>query len=302
MADRTEASIPVDLFNPGQVFACIGLVEAADVLAGDAEGVFDWSDPADVRFRVCARGAESPVEKVLAFFDVAKARAVALEGSPSIERWTASWGERPAVVLRSAGYPFPDPPSPATLVCVLEHDGQRIAIDHWGDQTARDNVKFWAGAGGYPGAGLARDALELVRGRALAAAADPFALAAPQSSSFRLDWRRDYVPIDAGFSLNKHEGMDTLGFPLVELLGAIGLTHARPTRPSWRDKLEYVYGISGRARRADAWWLPLPLLRASLAGGGALPFPNRQFRMFLSWPGQEGQARAITTVTEEASS
>lgn len=37
----TEASIPVDLLNPGQVFACIGFLEAADVLLGEAMGVFD---------------------------------------------------------------------------------------------------------------------------------------------------------------------------------------------------------------------------------------------------------------------
>jgi hypothetical protein len=33
-----EASIPVDLLNPGQVFACLGFMEAADILLGDAEG------------------------------------------------------------------------------------------------------------------------------------------------------------------------------------------------------------------------------------------------------------------------
>ena len=35
-----ESSIPVDLFNPGQVFACLGFLEAADVLCGHAEGRF----------------------------------------------------------------------------------------------------------------------------------------------------------------------------------------------------------------------------------------------------------------------
>ncbi len=33
-----EATIPVDLRNPGQVFACLGLMEAAEVLLGPAEG------------------------------------------------------------------------------------------------------------------------------------------------------------------------------------------------------------------------------------------------------------------------
>lgn len=51
-----ENSIPVDLFNPGQVFACLGFLEAAEVLLGDAEGGFDWSNEGNVRFRLRAKG------------------------------------------------------------------------------------------------------------------------------------------------------------------------------------------------------------------------------------------------------
>jgi CRISPR-associated protein Csb3 len=36
-----QSSIPVDIFNPGQVFACLGFLEAAEVLLGDAEGGVD---------------------------------------------------------------------------------------------------------------------------------------------------------------------------------------------------------------------------------------------------------------------
>lgn len=293
-----EAAIPVDLFNPGQVFACIGLVEAADVLLGAAEGVFDWSDPGTVMFRIRATGDLSPVLRVLEFLDQAEARAVAPAGSATLDAWVDSWGPKPMLLDRDRGYPFPDPASPATLVCQLNDGEHSIAIDHWGDATERDNVKFWAGAGGYPGTGLTRDALSLVRGRAAAAVNDPFALSAPQSSSFRLDWRRDYIPIHAGFSLNVHGDVDTLGYPLVELLGAIGLSHARPKRPVRRDKLAYEYAVVGRERAGDTGWLPLSLLRAAL-GVAALPFPTRRFRMLLDWPGKEGQARSITTVTEE---
>ena len=32
----SEAFIPVDLYNPGQVFACLGFMEAADILLGGA--------------------------------------------------------------------------------------------------------------------------------------------------------------------------------------------------------------------------------------------------------------------------
>ena len=63
-----ESSIPVDLFNPGQVFACLGFLEAADVLCGDAEGRFDWSDEAEGRF--CLQDGletQNPFEAVLEF-------------------------------------------------------------------------------------------------------------------------------------------------------------------------------------------------------------------------------------------
>lgn len=306
MADdtKTEAHVPVDLFNPGQVFACLGLLEAADVLCGAAEGYFDWADASDVRFRLRAKGAASPVERVLGFLDQAEARAEAVEGSPNIKVWNDEWGPSPTVVARSTGYPFPDPSSPATLVCALVAGGNRLTLEHWGDATCRDNVKFWAGSGGRPGVSLAIDALAVVQGRALNAAADPFALSAPQSSSFRLDWRRDYVPIDLGFSLNRHKStMVPKGFPLVELLAALGLSHARPRRPNARDKLVYEYAVIGTSISGASTWLPPALVRAALgqpnALGRALPWPMRHFRMRLDWPGQEGQARSITTVTEE---
>lgn len=293
-----EASIPVDLFNPGQVFASIGFAEAADILLGGAEGVFDWSNEGRVCFLVRAKGDVSPVRRVLEFLEQAQATAIAPAGSLSLEGWIDTWGEKPSAIDPGLGYPFPSPSSPATYVCRLSDGANAIDIDHWGDATERDNVKFWAGARGYPGSALARDALALVRGRAVAAARDPFSLSAPQSSSFRLDWRRDYIPIHAGFSLNAHEHIETLGFPVVELLAAIGLGNARPSRPRRRDKLAYEYSVVGRENAGDSTWLPLSLLRAGL-GGAPLQFPTRRFRMLLDWPGQEGQARAITSVTEE---
>lgn len=296
----SESSIPVDVFNPGQVFACLGFIEAAEILLGNAEGVFDWSDVLDVRFRIRARGDASPIAHVLEFLAGAEVYGEAPANSPNLDAWSDSWGTllpRP----RDAGYPFPDPASPATVVCVLRNGARSLAIDHWGDggdKTGRDNAKFWAGAAGYPGVALTRDALDLVRDRLAASTTNPFALGVPQSSSFRLDWRRDYIPIDAGFSLNVHAGrIESVGFPIVELLGAIGLTNARPRRADRRNKLDYRYGIVGRSSATDLW-LPASLLRAAL-GTTPLPFPTRWFRMLLGWPGKEGQARAITTVTEE---
>jgi CRISPR-associated protein Csx14 len=129
---------------------------------------------------------------------------------------------------------------------------------------------------------------------------DPFNAPARQSSSFRFDWRRDYVPLDIGFSLNVHSGdrFCTIGYPIVELLAAIGLTHARPARPKRSSKLEYRYSV---VSADDGTQLLDPIFHRAALGAVRLPFPQRFFQMNLGWPGKEGQARCITTVEELAS-
>jgi CRISPR-associated protein Csb3 len=289
-----EASIPVDLFNPGQVFACLGFLEAADVLLGDAEGGFDWTDEAEVKFRLRARGEESPIVAVLEFLSKANVSSSAPAHS---QQRTEKWDVPTVLLSNEAPFPFPEPASPATLPVTLKGDSDALLqIDHWGEampRTGRDSVKFWAGSGGYPGAALMADALNLVRSRIVDAAADPFSLSAPQSSSFRFDWRRDYIPMDVGFSPNDHGELTMLGFPLVEILATVGLSNARPER---MNKLAYRYGVIGVAVTEDLY--DPALLRASL-GAAVLPFQQRIFRMNLGWPGQENQARCITDVFEE---
>jgi len=290
------ASIPVDLLNPGQVFACIGFAEAAEILLGEAKAAFDWRKPRDVRFHLSTDGELDPFQATLAFLESADVHAIAPAGTTH----TVEKGWPPIRYLNEEEpFPFPDPDSPATLPAVLAGKGPdgkplHITIDYWGDET-RDSVKFWGGSRGYTGAALARDALNLVRGKMQAAQDDPFALSAIQSSSYRLDWRRDYIPIDAGFSLNQHTNVSPVGYPLVEVLGAIGLSFARPKRI---NALEYRYAVIG-AEEEPLYLCELNLLRAALCGT-KLPFSTRRFSMSLGWPAQEGQARCITTVTEEA--
>ena len=286
------ACIPVDLLNPGQVFACHGFLEATDTLLGGARGHFDWEQESDVRFVLDANTNCNPFETVLEFLSSATVYSVAPAGS---RHATEKWGVPTLLMHEDAPFLVPDPRSPATLPALLKDDsGRQIMLGHWGDMTLRDNVKFWAGAGGYPGAALTRDALDLVRQLPPTAFDDPFSFSAPQSSSFRFDWRRDYVPINIGFSPNEHNAMTMLGYPLVELLAAIGLENARPLR--LRSKLEYRYGVIGSS--GDTGLLSPAFLRAAL-GCAPLPFPRRSFRMRLDWPGQENQARCITDVFEE---
>jgi CRISPR-associated protein Csb3 len=287
-----QVHVPVDLLNPGQVFACLGFMEAAEILCGPCEGSFAYKGAeSSVDFVLRVDGVQDPVVQTLRFLCGADVQAVAPRDSElSTQKWDVETLRR-----NDAMFPCPNPETPAALPVLLKNEQLSILIEHWADGSARDSVKFWAGAGGYPGAALARDALNLVRGlgdNALAAAAtDPFNVSAPQSSSFRFDWRRDYIPLDAGFSPNEHGAIEMVGYPFVELLAAIGMQNARPERVEARNKLVYRYGVSSAM-------LPTVFARAVL-GGESLGFPFRLFRMRLGWPGQEGQARCIVDAQEE---
>jgi CRISPR-associated protein Csx14 len=298
-----EASIPVDLRNPGQVFACLGLMEMAEMLCGPAQGGYAWeSAMTSARFVLRVDGDVDPVWAAISFLTTAEVLSRNAPGDEmtGVVETTGKW-KVPTTPFDEDDpfvFPFEPPDSPAPLPVTLMGPAGAISITHWGDDPAligRDNVKFWAGSGGYPGAALARDALELVAGlggNALASAtADPFNVSAPQTSSFSFDWRRSYVPLDAGFSPNAHAGINMVGFPLVELLAAVGLENARPERPDRGNKLAYRYAVSN-AR------LPTILARAVL-GGQSFGFNLRRFRMQLNWPGQEGQARCIIDSREE---
>ncbi|ALK09859.1 type I-U CRISPR-associated protein Cas8c [Blastochloris viridis] len=295
----SEVSIPVDLFNPGQVFACLGLIEAADVLLGGAEGGFQWDTGERDVFVLSADGAGDPVEAVLAF--LAEAEAVAVvphDGGLATDKW----GVRSVPSDRDV-FPCPRPDTPSALPCRLVAGQRSIFVSHWVDRSSAgiDNVKFWAGMAGYPGPALVRDLLAQIRtwsaNQRAAAAADPFgnldpsSASAVQSSNLRFDYRAGTIPFDAGFSTNAHSDVAMIGFPLVDVLAAIGLEHARPHRI---DKLTYRYA---------AWsGLLVPPLARAVMGTADLGFRTRTFRIDLGWPGQENQARAIKLAREDTAS
>ena len=200
-------SIPVDLTNPGQVFACLGFLETANMLLGETIGGFDWYGTAEAYFHMAAPGSENPFVRVLRFLDeaiVTSLLAPKRSANSTEKKLEQTWEVKTRPYDDSDAFPYPDPGKPDTLpACLSDDAGHSVIIDHWGDRTHRDNVKFWAGSGGKPGTKLAEEALGLIRGRVANYAHDPFSLNAPQSSSFRFDWRRDYVSIDVGFSPNE---------------------------------------------------------------------------------------------------
>ena len=88
-----EHAIPVDLFNPGQVFACHGFLEATERLIGGAEGCFDWADERGgvATFRLRTPNSSNPTAEVLEFLASAEVKAIAPVASDNA---TTKWGVR----------------------------------------------------------------------------------------------------------------------------------------------------------------------------------------------------------------
>ncbi|MGY6217858.1 hypothetical protein ACW73L_22105 [Methylolobus aquaticus] len=130
------ASIPVELFNPGQVFACMGFLEAAEALCGVAEGCFVWKD--EPRFLLQAEGEQNPIEVILSFLAEAEAKAVAPAD------WQPAKGDRAS--LETIDFFPARTPNPMSLPIKLQGGGAELFVGHWSDGTdGREAFKLYAG-------------------------------------------------------------------------------------------------------------------------------------------------------------
>jgi CRISPR-associated protein Csb3 len=275
-----QASIPVDLHNPGQVFACMGFLETAHALFGPAEGGFDWTNEGEPRFALCSGCPINPIEAVLEFLAEAQLERLAPQG------YSDAWaGDGPLVV--STTFPAPRPDGRA-LPLRLKRNGQLLDVTHWCDGSSRNPLKLFAGQ--LRSAVIAsqmRDALRgLWKARRPELTTDPFGLTVSLGgSSFKMDARKSWTSIDAGYSPDdQRHGVQAS--PVVEMLAAIGLEHARPDE---FETYEVRYGV---------WQglLPPVLARAAL-GGARVGAPIRLFRFTLD---KAGQNKVVTFAEEEA--
>ncbi len=296
-----EASIPVDLLNPGQVFGCLGFLEAAEVLCGEADGRFDWTSSAKCVFRLRANGAESPIIRVLRFIMDAKSISI----SPSKLVCERDGGE---TQIRSGIHPrrlgnvecSKDIRGDALLPIELTSGTDTLRFDYWADlNSRRPQLRLWTATNGNSAAARFVKLHKAFRTAVVGfdeQSPDPFSMAAPVAANFRLELRRNWTSLGAGFSPDKHTDKKTKGltievatYPAVEILAALGLGNARPRRHS-SSLLIHHY---------SAWadWLPPELARAAIPG--ALPsFNARSFLMHLEKP-NDGGDHSIAFATEE---
>lgn len=323
MTTHTNASIPVDLKNPGQVLACMGFLEAAEVLLGGVEAHFDWSG-ARPTFVLRADGDKNPFLIVLDFLSKAKISELtpigyveggAADGDDSGEEDATpeepeddDESERddndPGEVQRRVVPAFPSAEGDRNALPIqLVGDGRRLTVSHWADGSSRDDFKLYSGnrsasriatqmLQGVRAKPKRNQSISEVRNRGLqqlwreqreAILQAPFDVVTPMGGSFNFDPRGGWTAINAGYSPNTQKD-GIAASPIVEILAAIGLEHARPDQ------------YASRKVRYAVWGHPLPpmLGRAALAGAD-LQLPMRRFEFELDTPGKN----KVTTFAQE---
>lgn len=315
-------SIPVDLRSPGQVLACMGFLEAAEVLLGGVEAHFDWSE-ARATFVLRADGDKNPFEAVLEF--LAKAKVVELtpigyvEGGAADADDDGEEGVTPSEPEDGGESDDHDPgeghgrvTTPAfpsgeghrnALPIRLEHEGRRLTVSHWADGSSRNDFKLYSGnrsanriatqmLQGVRAKPKKNQSIGELRNRGLqqlwqeqrdALLESPFDVVTPMGGSFNFDPRGAWTAIDAGYSPNTQKD-GIAASPVVEILAAIGLEHVRPDQYETR-KVRYA-----------VWGHPLPPMLARVVFSGAdLKVPTWRFQFELDLSGKN----KVTTFAQE---
>lgn len=287
-----ESKIPVDLFNPGQVFACLGFMELADVLLGDAEAGFDWSDARKTQFHLSTAGEQSPVKAALDYLESATLRALSPLGVdgpwPPNATESETFPSPLSELLKSdkKGY------SASNLPFVLENDAGKICVSSWLEGDARQALKLFAGqqvavqlmTNALAG-DVSKPGTQGVR-QFSPSEDDPFQIC-PVGGRFGYDSRGAWDAINVGSSLDE-QGAVLLISPVVESLSVIGLEFARP---DFLSTYEIRYAV---------WQGELPACLARAAFTQPDKFvPRSSYRYFRSHLGDDKQYKKCFPAQED---
>ena len=238
-----EASIPVNIYNPGQVLACLGFMEAANELCGDAWGRFDWHKGAKVNFHLKSSGTENPFAVALNFFVNAEIQEIDPVG-------TNSDGKR----IYPDAMPKSDKAYPIKLI---DQTGNIcVTLTHWADGSGRNKFKLYAGnRSAFKIAKQIQEKLiQLWNENQNSLIETPFDILTPMGGSFNFDPRGAWTSIDIGFSLNKHSTYYVESSPVVEIFSAWGLENSRLDEYQNRRVRYTTWGVD----------LPINLARAAI--------------------------------------
>ncbi len=246
----------VDAANPGQFFACCGLLELADRLWPGAEGWFN--ENASV-FHIACSGSLQTL--------LAASRSMRLDGKDATDDETDDEGDE--------GSDDEDAISPLLVISPIH-----LRLDWWADKS----LKPWAGSMNARRITVAMigainpDEVDPLNQSQVVY--DPLAPTGPSDKSnrtkkakkrepFYFDARRgaNSQGIDVGFIPDAFKKMTTFAYPAVELFCLIGLQRARPVPTGMPRTFHYF---------TWTWPCPCTILPSAVAGS----VPDRNARGF----------------------
>ena len=240
---HTSIRFNVDITNPGQFFACCGLLELADRLWPGAEG---WFSEHDEPVLISAPGALDELVDAIAKAELTLTR----------------------------------PSDPFSSALVIGAPFRPLSVDWWEtDVTGARDLKVWAGT--MESFGIA-EAMQHAMADARFRSTDLFdigmVVTTPQDPKkkkepYYFDARRsaNAHSRDVGFSPNDL-GLTSTAHPAVELLCLIGLQVARPEPTKESRVYDYF-----------TWHVPLLPNLLMAASSGALKLPGAQRYRFENW-------------------
>jgi CRISPR-associated protein Csx14 len=235
--------VAVDPTNPGQYFACCGLLELADRLWPGAEG---WFAEGGREFCIACGGTLKYLLAVLV-----------MDPPTAVERLESNGLVVPPIIAPLA-FSFDGGSTTAitldawTRIAVLKGVPQVISNPPWnfwsGQQTS---MRIWSGL---------RAELVVQLGRFTPDEFNAlFSQRLFQKGRFGFDPGPAWNALDVGFSPNE-QGMEVESSPAVEMLAAVGLQRFRPVMNDTRDVFDYF-----------TWHSPYSPAVAAAAMAGAMP-------------------------------
>jgi CRISPR-associated protein Csb3 len=269
MSDKkSNIQIPVDLTNPGQFFACCGLLELADRLWPGAEGWFELGGILNIctvgsfneliRAILCANLHSSlsaaELKRLGTLLSAAKA-SLTSEDIAEKARLQQMW----KVESISVGPPF------------------NLVLDWWRDERGnRLDPKTWAAKQLLMD--IINDLCEGARRFRIKSEADLWQWSYDVEGRFNFDSRLGAMGSagDVGFSFdalgdNRRTRINVPCRPMIELLAFFGLQRCRPLPLPQRSTFTYV-----------CWFVPIPTNLLGAATCGRLPVPSKAFRFRLT--------------------
>jgi len=297
-----EARIPVDILNPGQVFACLGLMEILEILEGHAEGKFDISENI---FVIRTPDNNHPIESVLEYLLNCEFRMAAPRGWKPWEhiknktkarksRDTISKAEKIERImcknedLNDTGTNLP--------ICITYAEKDAFIIYQWCNAAMQQGLKLYSGNrsafdivknmlyGKGRGANAIKGIYHLYKEKREEMIENPLNTMTEIGGSFNFDPRSTWDAINIGYSIDKQK-QKILSSPLVEVLSLYCLQYTLPKI----IKSDIFYGVWGA-------FLPTSLCRVALGG-------NRYFcdKVLMFRLGTSGKNKIVTYAKEVAS-